>query len=394
MTTTGRNNPLERLLDHGQNSSAQQTEIEILLGLEPIHHASNPQGRSPPPPIAHQQPTGNAAAEYDDGGGGSNDGEFDEAAWAPSDDDGGEEDANTSRWATWSLADGAARPAASVDGGGDVATTLKLLRARLRRAEETRALERGEHAAEMEAALSAHAATKAELAAALARAAEDRDEAAQLRAWRDRELDARAKRRPGSAPPGIGYRCKICGQPGGLEKAHWVQDCPSAGTPRDPWYTGPTEGMEAAAAQVQVAQLVQAAQIVPEMHAAQAVAAARAQAEQAAAVEAAVAAEARERRLWVLHQPPHPSLNTDLVTKIYVGKLNRTTTTDQTLADYFEMFGPVVRAKVVYTHEGRSKGFGFVTFLAAAGRDAAMRCPFEHAIDGRRVRVAPAIENY
>ncbi|KAL1211912.1 putative RNA-binding protein ARP1 [Cardamine amara subsp. amara] len=71
-------------------------------------------------------------------------------------------------------------------------------------------------------------------------------------------------------------------------------------------------------------------------------------------------------------------------TKIFVGNLAWKTKTED-LRRYFERFGEVLDANVVYETypEGRSKGYGFVTFRDAASADRALQDP-NPIIDGRR----------
>lgn len=55
------------------------------------------------------------------------------------------------------------------------------------------------------------------------------------------------------------------------------------------------------------------------------------------------------------------------------------------LTDYFSQFGEVVEAEVARQNNGRSKGYGFVTFKTVEGATKAANQP-EHDLDGRTVR--------
>ena len=78
--------------------------------------------------------------------------------------------------------------------------------------------------------------------------------------------------------------------------------------------------------------------------------------------------------------------------KLFVGGLSWGTT-DASLQSAFEQFGEVTEAKVITDREtGRSRGFGFVTFVdAEAGTEAIAQMDGKE-LDGRAVRVNEAQE--
>jgi len=68
-------------------------------------------------------------------------------------------------------------------------------------------------------------------------------------------------------------------------------------------------------------------------------------------------------------------------------------TSDDTLRSAFEEFGEVTEAKVIMDRDtGRSRGFGFVTFVEAADADAAIQAMDGQELDGRRIAVREAEE--
>lgn len=73
--------------------------------------------------------------------------------------------------------------------------------------------------------------------------------------------------------------------------------------------------------------------------------------------------------------------------KLYVGNLPWITGSRE-LKNYFEQFGRVIKANVIFdTSTGFSRGFGFVTF--AESDDAATTlAQRRHFIDGENVKVA------
>ncbi|CAE8617684.1 unnamed protein product [Polarella glacialis] len=74
--------------------------------------------------------------------------------------------------------------------------------------------------------------------------------------------------------------------------------------------------------------------------------------------------------------------------KIFVGGLAHKTTT-QFLRDYFAKYGTIVDAVVLRWPDGRSRGFGYVTFADTAGAFAALQ--EQHQVGGRQVDVKRAV---
>ena len=78
--------------------------------------------------------------------------------------------------------------------------------------------------------------------------------------------------------------------------------------------------------------------------------------------------------------------------KLFVGGLSWDTN-DTSLRQAFEGFGEISDAKVVADREtGRSRGFGFVSFVDPAAAAQAIQEMDGRAIDGRNVRVNQANE--
>ena len=76
--------------------------------------------------------------------------------------------------------------------------------------------------------------------------------------------------------------------------------------------------------------------------------------------------------------------------KLFVGGLSWDTS-DHSLREAFERFGPVIESKVITDRDtGRSRGFGFVTFDQAGDADAAISEMDGRELDGRSVRVNEA----
>lgn len=76
--------------------------------------------------------------------------------------------------------------------------------------------------------------------------------------------------------------------------------------------------------------------------------------------------------------------------KLFVGGLNWKTT-DDGLRDAFERFGEVTEAKVITDREtGRSRGFGFVTFVDNAAADSAISEMNGTQLEGRTIQVNEA----
>jgi len=74
--------------------------------------------------------------------------------------------------------------------------------------------------------------------------------------------------------------------------------------------------------------------------------------------------------------------------KIFVGGLAHKTSTQQ-LRDHFVHYGPIVDAVVLQWPDGRSRGFGYVTFSDASHADAALNT--NHQVDGRQVDTKRAV---
>ena len=76
--------------------------------------------------------------------------------------------------------------------------------------------------------------------------------------------------------------------------------------------------------------------------------------------------------------------------KLFVGNLSWETR-DESLRSAFEPFGAITEAKVITDRDnGRSKGFGFVTFAEQAHADTAAEQMDGSTIDARAIRVAVA----
>ena len=76
--------------------------------------------------------------------------------------------------------------------------------------------------------------------------------------------------------------------------------------------------------------------------------------------------------------------------KLFIGGLSWGTT-DDSLREAFERFGEVVEAKVITDREtGRSRGFGFVTFVEDAPGTEAQSEMDGAELDGRTIRVNEA----
>jgi len=73
--------------------------------------------------------------------------------------------------------------------------------------------------------------------------------------------------------------------------------------------------------------------------------------------------------------------------KLFVGGLPWATT-DEALRKAFEEFGDVEEANIVRERDtGRSRGFGFVTYVTVEDAQAAQRGMQDREIDGRQIRV-------
>lgn len=85
--------------------------------------------------------------------------------------------------------------------------------------------------------------------------------------------------------------------------------------------------------------------------------------------------------LWCGEDQCHPR-------KLFIGGLAHKTTTQQ-LRDHFARHGPIVDAVVLRWPDGRSRGFGYVTFAEAPSANAAMQR--SHRLGGRVVDVKRAV---
>lgn len=74
--------------------------------------------------------------------------------------------------------------------------------------------------------------------------------------------------------------------------------------------------------------------------------------------------------------------------KLFIGGLNGATNKEK-LTDYFERFGKVIEAFVVYDH-GKPSGFGFVTVDSQATVDKILKQ--KHALDNSQIDVKPALD--
>jgi len=75
--------------------------------------------------------------------------------------------------------------------------------------------------------------------------------------------------------------------------------------------------------------------------------------------------------------------------KLFVGSL-AWATTDDSLREFFEQFGAVAEASVVYERDNprRSRGFGFVTYEDDAVADKALAEGNGKELDGRTITVS------
>lgn len=78
-------------------------------------------------------------------------------------------------------------------------------------------------------------------------------------------------------------------------------------------------------------------------------------------------------------------------TRVFVGGV-AWKTTDEGLAEAFAQFGPVKDAKILTESDGKSRGFGFVTFEDEEGAKAAVEEGNDMELDGRNLRVDWATE--
>lgn len=82
------------------------------------------------------------------------------------------------------------------------------------------------------------------------------------------------------------------------------------------------------------------------------------------------------------------ALEPEQVRKIFVGGLNYRTT-EESLRNHFAQCGKILDCIVMFDQSGRSRGFGFVTFMSSAVVDKVMN-QRPHMIDGREVDVKRA----
>ena len=76
--------------------------------------------------------------------------------------------------------------------------------------------------------------------------------------------------------------------------------------------------------------------------------------------------------------------------KLFVGGLNWKTT-DEGLRAAFDQFGEITEAKVITDRDsGRSRGFGFVTFVDDNAGDEAIRAMDGTELEGRTIKVNQA----
>jgi RNA recognition motif-containing protein len=89
----------------------------------------------------------------------------------------------------------------------------------------------------------------------------------------------------------------------------------------------------------------------------------------------------------VIGVPSHPRRGTTGPTKLFVGGLSWGITTED-LRNVFSRFGPIVDATVIPDRvNGRSRGFGFVTFENPADADKAIEQMNGTELDGRSLKV-------
>eukprot|EP00250_Pteridium_aquilinum_P002697 c1291_g1_i1 orf=179-595(+) len=86
------------------------------------------------------------------------------------------------------------------------------------------------------------------------------------------------------------------------------------------------------------------------------------------------------------------SMSTGATCKLFVGGLSWSTD-ENALRDAFSSYGDISEAKVVLDREtGRSRGFGFVSFVSIEDAESAKKGMDGNDISGRTVRVDFAIE--
>ncbi|MCQ2611727.1 MAG: RNA-binding protein [Treponema sp.] len=81
-----------------------------------------------------------------------------------------------------------------------------------------------------------------------------------------------------------------------------------------------------------------------------------------------------------------------MATKVYIGNLSYNTT-EETLRNQFSQFGNVESVKIMLDKfTQKSKGFGFIEMTDEDEARAAISGLNQKEIDGRKVRVNPAME--
>lgn len=90
--------------------------------------------------------------------------------------------------------------------------------------------------------------------------------------------------------------------------------------------------------------------------------------------------------------------NTDLITgarkipnRIYVGALSEETT-EQDLQRFFSEFGSVTNAKIITDKQGRTRGYGFVTFKTIEEAQRVQELPCELILNEKKLIIRPAIK--
>ena len=71
--------------------------------------------------------------------------------------------------------------------------------------------------------------------------------------------------------------------------------------------------------------------------------------------------------------------------KVYVGNLSYSTTGDD-LNAFFSQYGEITELKLISDYEGRSKGFGFVTFATQEAAQASLAAN-DTELQGRKIKV-------
>jgi len=71
--------------------------------------------------------------------------------------------------------------------------------------------------------------------------------------------------------------------------------------------------------------------------------------------------------------------------KVYVGNLSYSTTSDD-LTAFFSQYGEITELKLISDYDGRSKGFGFVTFATQEAAQASLAAN-DTELQGRKIKV-------